>query len=406
MSNPAPRRKPFGPLLYSTLFVAILVAGYTLYIKVETYAMEWREAKQIETGLHSNVRQERDRATTNLFSISNRHAESILLAALADPKPEVRLNACRALIHFGAPMSRVLPTLLTASTDSRDEIREEAAVSFGEVMQSAWFKLGPQLASEDPAREAEIAQCRTQLAQLLRDRAVSVRIGTANVLTNQGRGTQELIKELEAATSDSDSGVRFAAARAILLVQGARSELAVRTLIALLVDLDSSVDHYQIVALLRQAGNATLARATRAIIERMARADQVELPELIGYIRLIGGEQARAALPVLRGFVTAGDRLSRSSAAEAIVELEGPESPQAIAIVSQTVGDPELDESQRMAALQSLAEVDRVALSKTAKALVQQLGDPDSEVRRVASMLLGQLVLIVPADLTAAAPRP
>lgn len=70
-------------------------------------------------------------------------AAPALAAALSDPDPAIRIEACRALAYMGPAAKEAVPALVQALSDPDRGIRQQAAIALGEIGPAAAAAVPP-----------------------------------------------------------------------------------------------------------------------------------------------------------------------------------------------------------------------------------------------------------------------
>jgi hypothetical protein len=104
-----PRKKIFGPLLYSTLIVAAVAVVYTGLMRVLPKLDESRLVRSLVAELRGDNPRGRESAAIALLRRGSDVAVPYLIEAARDPRGEVRAMACRCLVNMGPEPSTVVP---------------------------------------------------------------------------------------------------------------------------------------------------------------------------------------------------------------------------------------------------------------------------------------------------------
>jgi HEAT repeat protein len=384
----------FGPLFYSTLAVAVLALGVRVYISVWPAIQERREWQSLVSNLHHPDAKTVEAAAEALARRNFGIAQPYLVELARDPRGEIRAIACRSLVSVWADPTRVAAVLAAAVGDPEDGVRLEAARGYARLPVYA-----AQSPSESPGLPRDLrAQGLKALLWLLKDRAIEVRVAAAEALGGYGADPGVAAALAAAATGDEDHGVRFAAARALLSVNGPSDPTAVRALVALAADPYLGADRRAILDVLKGSGQEARDQALAALVGLLTTGDEDILPEVISCLQSVE-PPPRAVLPALERLLSAKEPTLRGLAGMAIATIEGKQSPRAVAALIGVITDPNVSPDTRQLALGTLHESNPAALAKVAPALFRQLGDADPNVRRVAHEMLGEIIAEIPAEL-------
>ena len=131
------RRRIFGPLLYSTLVLAVIATATTWVVTVGADRMrtagEREQLNAFATMLQNANPAIRERGAKFLLTKGPEVALPYLLEAARDPHSAARALACRSLVEAFADPAVVAPVLIAAAGDDRDEVRLEVARGLGRV---------------------------------------------------------------------------------------------------------------------------------------------------------------------------------------------------------------------------------------------------------------------------------
>jgi HEAT repeat protein len=195
---------------------------------------------------------------------------------------------------------------------------------------------------------------------------------------------------LVAATRDESRAVRLAAARTLLIRWG-RDPSAIRTLVTMVADPQPVPDRGAVLEILKGAGDEAWDQAVAALTELLARADPLVLPDVINSLTALG-DSARVALPALERLWKDPDAAVNVPARQAIVAIEGRETPRGLAILLEMIADPTITIDQRQEAMWTVIEVNPSGLVNITPSLIRQLGDANADVRTSAAELLSVIV--------------
>jgi HEAT repeat protein len=426
-----PRRRLFGPLLYSTLVVAVLVTVYTTILSVP---------RMLEPAA---------------LTLDQRRVKvKSLIEELRAEDPAARERAAKQLTDvwgWGEP-SEMVPGLVRVASDQREDARLEAARGLGQVVRHWLLMNGTQsptgtVGGLDPAVRDDALRT---LRRLLEDSSSLVRAEAAGALGEFGPDPAASVG-LTAAAGDDDRAVRLAAARSLLKLNGPEDRAAARALVALVADPDAVPDRAEALQALRTASEAVQDQAVAALTGLLSRAEPAVLPDVIASLTQ-AGPRARSAVPALEALLDHAEPNLRAAAAMAIVAFESPEdlhdlpagtfagmgmatgggggmgmvmggmapmgasasggtggpaagshaNPKVVAVLARTVADAAISQEIRGSALGMIRAADAPALAKTSAELVRQLADPDPNVRHAAIELLSGIVNVTPVELPGA----
>jgi HEAT repeat protein len=443
-----PRRRLFGPLLYSTLVVAVLAVVYTASWQVAPIfdaINDRRElASQVEL-LRAADPVAREQAARLLVTRGPAVSLPILRDAARDPRGEVRALACRSLVQGGGEPSATVPVLTAAAGDDREDVRIEAARGLGRVVVYCSILKGSRSASGESGgwtptlRDEALGAVR----RLLKDRSSLVRAEAAGALAEFGPDPSRSA-DLIAAADEGDRAVRLAAARALVKVNGPDDPASARTLIALVASPDAVPDRPEVLRVVRTMGEVVQDQAVAALVDLLSHGDPDILPDVLACLPE-AGPRAKAAVPILEEMLNHAEPALRAGAAMAIVAIESPggeqtpqggmaagmtmggagmmgtmaggtrmgtgaanlavgahANPKAMAALIRIIVDAAVPRDMRDTALAMARGIDEPALAKASPDLIRQLADPDPNVRRTAIDLLARIIDVAPADLPAA----
>jgi HEAT repeat protein len=399
MSRPQ-RRRLFGPLLYGTLVVGALATAYTGVMTAWPAIKERWEVRSLAAALRGSDPRAREAAASALVWKGQRAGLPHLLEAARDPRAEVRLLALRTLVDALVNPRTVVPLLVAAADDGHDEVRLAAAQALGRVLRYAGSSVSQPRAAANAAVEGQRAQARAALRRLLKDRAAEVRTAAADTLGELGPDPS-VAADLATAADDEDRGVRLAAARALLKASGPGDQVAARTLVALVGDPSPIADRSAVMEVLMTVDWSTQDRAIAALAGLLTGGDPLVISDVIACLDAIG-PKARGALPALERLVLDDDPGLRTAAGLAIVNIEGPGSRRAVAILVGFVTDERLSRERRHKALQRLRGRGASATAQVTPELIRQLGDTSADVRTAAVELLWLIVPDAPAQMPGA----
>ena len=391
-----PRRKVFGPLFYSTVVVALIATAYTEFVTIWPRIEERRRIQSLVSALRGAEPIEWEPAAAALAQRDDGSGLPYLLEAARDARAEVRALACRSLAHVSADPSAVVPVLVAATGDDQEKVRLEAARGLGRVSglgaRISWPTSGTPPGGAPGWRSAGLEA----LGRLLKDRSDAVRAAAAESL-GEFHPDPGAASALVAATGDADRAVRLAAAR-VLIVKCGGDRSAIRTLLAMVADPEPVPDRGAVLEVLKRAGDEAQDQAVAALTGLLSHVDPLVLPDVINCLVTLG-PRARAALPALERLWKDPDAGVNVAARQAIVAIEGRETPRGVAILLEMIADPTIPIDQREAAMWTVVEVNPSGLVKVTPSLIRQLGDADPYVRTSAAELLSVIVRSTRAEM-------
>jgi HEAT repeat protein len=391
-----PRRKVFGPLFYSTLVVALLATAYTQFVTLWPRIEERLRIESLSSALRGADPSAREPAAAALARWDDSSGLPSLREAARDARAEVRALACRWLARTGGDPSAIVSVLVAAAGDDQEAVRLEAARGLGQISglgaQISWPSSGTP-PGRAPARRPEVLQA---LNQLLKDRSDAVRAAAAEAL-GEFDPDPAVASALGAATGDQSRAVRFAAARTLIIRWG-RDRSAIRTLVAMVADPEPIPDRGAVLEILKGAGDEAWDQSVAALTELLSHADPLVLPDVINCLTTLG-DRARPALPALERLWKDQDAGVSVAARQAIVAIEGRETPRGLAILLEMIADPTIPIDERQTAMGTVIEVNRSGLVQVTPSLIRQLGDANVDVRTSAAELLSVIVRNTPAQM-------
>jgi HEAT repeat protein len=380
----------FGPLFYTTLVVAIPLGIMAILTRIEPFLSERHELQALVEGLRSANPSVRDQSARRLEQRGSVISLPLFLEAARGSRAEVRAVACRSLAETLADPQAVIPVLVSAAHDRDDSVREEACRGLGRF--AAFYASMPGKTAGARAAQASErrADCLEALRQLLRDRSSSIRAAAAESLSGFGRNPQ-VAADLASIAGDPDRTARFAAARALVKLDGPQNPVAIQTLLALLAEPDVVADRRAVLEFLAGVGPIPHDQAVAALAGLLSHEDIAVISDVVDCLAA-DGPRARAALPALNRLLELEDSRLRATTAMAILAIEGQESPRAVELLLRMIGDRALDFDVRGNAVGMLREVNPAALSKATPELICQLGSTAPQVRQHAAQLLSMIV--------------
>ncbi len=237
------------------------------------------------------------------------------------------------------------------------------------------------------------------LRALLKDKASPTRVAAADALEKLG-ADEEAAADLVAATGDSDRDVRFAAARALLKINGANDGAAGRTLVALIGSRDPIGDRLSILQAVNSASPEVQNRAIAVLSSLLGEDDLLIHPDVVDCL-VAAGPRARPALPALERLLNGKTPEERGIAAIAIARIEGTTSPRTLPTLLRLIEDLAVPLDRRHKTLEWIRELNAPDLAKVTPILIRQLGSKDPQVRMDAMEMLGSIVGDFPAEMPA-----
>lgn len=423
------QRRMFGPLLPSILIVVLTIGGLLGVSSAWRMVSDWLETRSRIQTFRGSDSSSRENAARLLAQRGSAVAVPIFLEATHDKRGEIRILAYRYLAEMAMEPSMVVPALIAAAGDDPADIRAEAARGFG-LIQTRWSSR-LKTNSADGAR----ASCLEALHRLIADPSSLVRVAAVAALGAFGpdpAATADLVQ----AASDADRAVRFAAAQALLKVNGAGDRSASRVLVALVSDPEPIPDRREVMDILLNTTDELLEQAVAALARLLSNRESLVRPDVIDCLSAAGA-RAHAAVPALESLWIDKHCDLRASAGMAIVAIEGPESPQSledmsaagmmggmaaagmmggmmggqvagtarqpsprsVEILVSIVSDPTLLHSERQAAIPWLRATNPQTLAKATPDLIRQLTHQNAQVRQDAAALLASIIDLTPAEI-------
>src|SRR5262249_3555654 len=175
------------------------------------------------------------------------------------------------------------------------------------------------------------------------------------------------------------------------ILRWGRHPSAIRTLLTMVADPEPVPDRGAVLEILKGAGEEAWDQAVDALTELLAHADPLVLPDVINCLTALG-DGARAALPGVERLWKDPNGEVNVAARQAIVAIEGRESPRGLAILLEMIADPTITIDQRQEAMWTVIEVNPSGLVTVTPSLIRQLGDANVDVRASAAELLSVIV--------------
>jgi HEAT repeat protein len=302
---------------------------------------------------------------------TGKRAYPSLLTALNDKNPDVHSFAAEMLIHIPGD-ARAIPMLNRLLRSTEEHLRRDAAYALAAIGQEGDQALVAALQDPNPEVRFQACRSLERddadpfvvsaLAQAVKDPSVEVRQEAVRVLHNIGPSAKSAVPALTAALSDPEAAVREGAASALGYFGGVAAE-SVPALIAAISDPDEDVRRSAIEALASMGtrGTESIPALTRALQdESMVYSAATTLGEL--------GKPAQSAIPALRKAVK-GPQGRRREVLYALGELKAQDD-SSVAVLMEALTDP--DPYVNLAAASSLAKIGPAA-SRAVPALIHAL---------------------------------
>ncbi len=302
----------FGPLLYSTLGVALIAWAYTgavtFFEEILRPARERQEIRSLAEALGDMNPIARENAARLLVAKGPEAVLPYLLEAARDPQSKGRALACRSLAQVQSDPSVVVPVLIAASDDVHEEVRLEVARDLQRVNVSAALVVRSRSVAPGLPPDLKAISLET-LCRLITDRESGVRAAAAEALGGFAPDPKAAAV-LVAANGDTDRMVRIAASRALVRFNIDGNRTAIQTLLALVADPDAVADRVEVIDVIRGIGGEVQDEAVTALADLLAHCETAIRPDLINCLQSIG-PGARSALPALEAFLNDDDLILR-----------------------------------------------------------------------------------------------
>jgi HEAT repeat protein len=311
-----------------------------------------------------------------------RAAVPTLLDALKDPSGEIRQRAAWALGRMDSATKEIVPALLTALNDK--EARADALAALQTIDPSARAAVPPLLKASQSSDSDERYWCLRALRQILphgQVQAWSLLIDLAHSRTEQPELTISIAAlarrapgEVAAACIDglrqADAKVRRAAV-SVLFEMGPSATCAVPALAAALGDKDRAVRR-SIALVLMQLDPPGL---PVEVLKSSLKDEEVEVRICAAmFLRRLGREEARDAVPGLVKALKDDDLIVRGHAAFALAAIGRPAVPALVDALKNQ------DQNVRRLAIFALGKIGPEATAARSS-LTLLLKDPDREIR-------------------------
>jgi len=174
--------------------------------------------------------------------------------------------------------------------------------------------------------------------------------------------------------------------------------VAIRTLLTLVAEPDVVADRRPVLEFLAGMSSEVHDRAVTALAGLLSHEEIAVVSDVVDCLQA-DGPQARAALPALNRLLETDDSRLRAQAGIAIVAIEGQQSPPALNLLLEIVGDLTLELETRECAAGLIRGANPAALSKATPGLIRQLARSGPQVRQNAVALLSSIVEDTRAEL-------
>lgn len=314
-----PRRR-FGPLLYGTLILAVMVLiGIGGLLCWPLLRDAWR--------LHALSRQLRNPSSSPLLRGAAANellrlgegAEAVWVQALQDPNEEVRILACRNLCWLSGVSKARTETFLRALTDRSTEVRRMAVSALGAIGRG----LGTSLSLEQ--KTAIVGRLRSALL----DNDGEVRHHAAMALAQFPTDAADAIADLKFRLEDSEPAVRCAAAETLLKIGHLENGPAIATLHSLILDAVSpgwnpafpSMSCEQIFATLNELAPVAAESLLPTLIGWLHKPDRTHQYVALDCLATLG-PRARSAIPAIENLLEHPDLRVGEVAARTIIQID------------------------------------------------------------------------------------
>jgi HEAT repeat protein len=373
--------------------IAIIVIGVMLVfrasIDLSPPFREWWQFRTLQRQILSNDDTVRAEAASEL-AVLGKQAVPILLSASHDSRPEVRETALAALMKSPFGDDVVLSALTEALDDPDARVRLLAIQSLGRLA-----RMTP-INDPDEAGKA-VGALILRFRAALKDTDAEVRAEAASALGGLGSRARESVVDLNMLLNDPDPVVREATARAIVQIDPSRNDAAVRVLIAALAESPPLLDSWPALDALLKLGPDVASAAVPTLIKLLEDDDQVAHLQVFRALKEIG-PAASEALPALKVYLqgTKGhtrDMMVRQrqrqmpgmyqppethpcpqyEAAMAAIAIEGKAKPWVVSALVRIVTDANEPYSVRSLAAREVRTADPLALADFLPKMIEQL---------------------------------
>lgn len=370
--------KPFGSLLHVALTALIVFVIGLAVVKLGPIGFQRLELRSLSAKLHDPAPAMRQTAADRLAKIGP-PAVPILLEALKDNNPEVRMLACSALIQAQPEPAAGIRAVVKLLKDDDPKVRRAAAWELG--LANSAFGL------EEEADETK--ETVDALRSVLGDKDLEVRITAVEALASLGRKAAPAGPDLTEVLHDRDPRLRVSAARTLLRINRDTRSTVVPVLLELLGDStpESTVSQKAFGTLREEEAEEQM---VPRLLELSRSPDVATRRRAVFYLGDIG-PPAELAVYELLTLLSDSDAVVRFRAAEALAAIDPDASEPAIPILQQSVINPELEFPLRSTALALLAGLDPGTDAKAVPALIEGLHAKDRTTRAESILLLKQI---------------
>lgn len=370
--------RPFGSLLHVTLTaLAVFLIGLGV-VKLGPVVLERLELRSLSGRLRDSSPAVRQGAADRLGKIGP-PAVPLLLEALKDKNPEVRILACSALMKARPDPGAAINALVKLLKDDQPDVRRAAAWELG----LANFTFGLEEDADETKNTVDA------LRSVLGDKDQNVRIAAIDALASLGRKAGPAGDDLVEVLRDKDPRIRIAAARTLLRISRETRSLVLPVLLELLGDTnpDSPVSQ-------RAFGTLREEEAEGPTVPRLIeilRSPEVEIRRRAAYyLGDIGPEAMSAVLPLLE-LLSDPDPTVRFRAAQALAAVDPDSTEPAIPVLQESVVNPDLAFPLRSRAVELLVALDSGSEAETVPGLIDALHAKERTARAEAVLLLKQI---------------
>lgn len=370
--------KPFGSLLHVVLTaVVVFVIGLAI-VKLGPIGLQRLELRSLSAKLHDPAPATRQTAADRLAKIGPQ-AVPILLEALRDKDPEVRMLACSALMKAQPEPAVAIRAVVKLLKDDDPKVRRAAAWELG--LANSAFGL------EEEADETK--ETVDALRSVLGDQDRDVRIAAIEALASLGRKAASAGDELTEILRNRDPQLRIAAARTLLRINRDTRRAVVPVLLELLGDADpeSTVSQKAFGTLREEEAEEQM---VPRLLELSRSPETATRRRAVFYLGDIG-PTAELAVYELLTLLSDSDAVVRFRAAEALAAIDPDATEPAIPVLQQSVINPELEFPLRSTAVALLADLDPGTEAKAVPSLIEGLHAKERTTRAESILLLKQI---------------
>jgi HEAT repeat protein len=294
---PPPRRRKREHFGVSLKIAMILVGALILFragLDLSSPFRAWWQFRALQRQLLGNDDSIRAEAASEL-AVQSKQAIPILLSASHDSRPEVREAALTALIKSPFGDDHVLPALTEALDDPDARLRVFAIHSLGQLAR---------MTGKDDPKEGEkiIDALLLKFRSALKDTDPEVRAEAATALGGLGSRAKESVVDLSPLLNDQDPLVRETAARAIVQIDPTNNDAAVSVLVAALADSSPLLDSWPALDAVLKLGPDVASAAVPTLVKLLQDDDQFAHLHVFRALKEIG-PKASEALPALKAYL-------------------------------------------------------------------------------------------------------